>query len=89
MGQPTIKCQSCSRRVNRVYPVKMHGLIMQLCLDCYRAYKANRGGSKMRHENNMKCESCKQKVTKKSETRTIVYFECPCGKRKYSRSKGL
>ncbi len=43
----------------------------------------------MGHEQKMVCKSCGQKVKKKSETRTIVYFECPCGKTKYSRSKGL
>jgi hypothetical protein len=39
------------------------------------------------HENNIKCEHCKQKVAKKSETRTTISFECPCGKRSIAAAK--
>ncbi len=43
----------------------------------------------MGHEQKVKCQSCGQGVRKTGETTRIVYFACPCGKTKYTRSKGL
>lgn len=43
----------------------------------------------MGHEHKITCQSCGKPVKKTKETTRIVHFECPCGKTKYSRSKGL
>jgi ribosomal protein S26 len=43
----------------------------------------------MGHEHNIICQSCGKPVKKTGETSRMVYFTCPCGKKKYNRSKGL
>ena len=54
-----------------------------------RCFFRKKGPFAMGHERSVNCQSCGKSVQKTGETARIVYFACPCGRTKYSRSKGL